>query len=89
MYLCTDRYISLQVIEFVVEDGALYLIKCSPISLHTALAGVRICANFVHSGLLRPAEALQRIDRNMVRYFTKPVVDPLFGEYESSVRRQQ
>ena len=68
-------------IEFIVEDGALYVIKCAPIALRTALAAARISTDLVHSNLLQPAEALLHIDRGTVRYFTHPVVDPLFGEW--------
>jgi pyruvate,orthophosphate dikinase len=64
----------MQDIEFTVEDGRLYMLQCR-VGKRTGPAAVRIAVDLVKERLIRPEEALLRIDPETITQLLAPVFD--------------
>lgn len=61
-------------IEFTIQDGRLYMLQCR-VGKRTAMAAMRIAVEMVKSKLIKPEEALMRIDPDQLNQLLRPVFD--------------
>ncbi|MCS7312418.1 MAG: pyruvate, phosphate dikinase [Acidobacteria bacterium] len=69
------HYRDVQDFEFTVERGRLYMLQ-TRVGKRTAQAAVRIAVDMVREGLIRPEEAVLRVDPAQVEQLLHPVIDP-------------
>mmetsp|Transcript_15029 Transcript_15029/g.33817 ORF Transcript_15029/g.33817 Transcript_15029/m.33817 type:complete len:657 (+) Transcript_15029:1732-3702(+) len=68
------HYRDMQDVEFVVQDGTLYLLQ-SRSGKRSARAAVSVAASMVRERLIGEREALMRIDPNTLDFFLHPSID--------------
>ncbi len=61
-------------IEFTIQEGRLYMLQCR-IGKRTGLAEMRIAVDMVKEKLIKPKEALSRIDPEQLSQLLRPVFD--------------
>jgi pyruvate,orthophosphate dikinase len=66
-----------QAVEFVVEEGSLYILHCRK-ARRTARAALHIAAAMVQEGLISERQALMRIEPRQMSYFLHAQIDPRF-----------
>eukprot|EP00601_Ochromonadales_sp_CCMP2298_P026932 CAMPEP_0173280248 /NCGR_PEP_ID=MMETSP1143-20121109/5582_1 /TAXON_ID=483371 /ORGANISM="non described non described, Strain CCMP2298" /LENGTH=342 /DNA_ID=CAMNT_0014217533 /DNA_START=40 /DNA_END=1066 /DNA_ORIENTATION=+ len=73
-----------QDVEFIVEDGTLYLMQ-SRSGKRSARAAVCMAASMVRERIITEREALMRIDPNQMDFFLHPSIDVAAGEKSAAV----
>jgi len=75
----TDRlekhYRDVQDFEFTIQDGKLYLLQTRT-GKRTAQAAVKIAVDMVKEKLIKPQEALMRIEPEQINQLLHPIIDP-------------
>ncbi|MCW5890090.1 MAG: pyruvate, phosphate dikinase [bacterium] len=61
-------------IEFTIQQGTLYMLQCR-VGKRTATAAVRIAVDMVKERLIKPAEAIARVDPERLNELLRPVFD--------------
>ncbi|MCO5249973.1 MAG: pyruvate, phosphate dikinase [Candidatus Kapabacteria bacterium] len=61
-------------IEFTIQDGRLYMLQCR-VGKRTAMAAMRIAVEMVKAKLIKPEEALMRVDPDQLNQLLRPVFD--------------
>ncbi len=61
-------------IEFTIQEGHLYMLQCR-VGKRTAIAAMKIAVDMVKEKLIKPAEALMRIDPDQLNQLLRPVFD--------------
>lgn len=61
-------------IEFTIQDGKLYMLQCR-VGKRTAMAAMKIAVDMVDEKLIKPKEALMRIDPDQLNQLLRPVFD--------------
>ena len=61
-------------VEFTIQDGKLYMLQCR-IGKRTAMAAVKIAYDMVQEGMIKPKEALMRIEPDQLNQLLRPVFD--------------
>lgn len=69
------HYSEMQDIEFTIQKGRLYMLQCRS-GKRTGLAAMKIAVDMVNEGLIKPKEALLRIDPDQLNQLLRPVFDP-------------
>ncbi|MCX7736368.1 MAG: pyruvate, phosphate dikinase [Candidatus Kapabacteria bacterium] len=69
-----SHYREMQDIEFTIEKGKLYMLQCRT-GKRTALAAMKIAVDMVNEGLIKPKEALMRIDPDQLNQLLRPIFD--------------
>lgn len=69
------HYREMQDIEFTIQKGKLYMLQCRA-GKRTGLAAMKIAVDMVNEGLIKPKEALLRIDPDQLNQLLRPVFDP-------------
>jgi pyruvate,orthophosphate dikinase len=68
------HYRDIQDFEFTIQDGTLYLLQ-TRIGKRTAAAAVKIAADMVEEGLIKPEEAVLRVDPASLNQLLHPSLD--------------
>lgn len=68
------HYREMQDIEFTIQKGNLYILQCRS-GKRTALAAIRIAVDMVNEGLIKPKEALLRIEPDQLNQLLRPIFD--------------
>lgn len=68
------HYRDMQDIEFTIQKGKLYMLQCRS-GKRTALAAMRIAVDMVNEGLIKPKEALLRIEPEQLNQLLRPIFD--------------
>jgi pyruvate,orthophosphate dikinase len=68
------HYRDMQDIEFTIQKGKLYMLQCRT-GKRTALAAMRIAVDMVNEGLIKPKEALLRIEPDQLNQLLRPIFD--------------
>lgn len=68
------RYRDMQDIEFTIEQGKLYMLQTRA-GKRTGFAAVRIAVDMVDERLISEAEAIERIDPDLLNHLLRPVFD--------------
>jgi len=61
-------------IEFTIQQGTLYMLQCR-VGKRTATAAVKIAVDMVKEKLIKPREALKRIDPERLNELLRPIFD--------------
>lgn len=61
-------------VEFTIQEGKLYMLQCR-VGKRTAFAAIKIAVDMVNEGLIKPQEALMRIDPDQLNQLLRPVFD--------------
>ncbi len=61
-------------VEFTIQEGKLYMLQCR-VGKRTAFAAIKIAVDMVHEGLIKPEEALMRIDPDQLNQLLRPIFD--------------
>lgn len=61
-------------IEFTIQNGKLYMLQCR-VGKRTAMASMKIAVDMVNEKLIKPKEALMRIDPDQLNQLLRPVFD--------------
>ncbi len=61
-------------IEFTIQEGKLYMLQCR-VGKRTAMAAMKIAVDMVNEKLIKPWEALMRIDPDQLNQLLRPVFD--------------
>lgn len=61
-------------IEFTIQRGKLYMLQCR-VGKRTALASIKIAIDMVKEGLIKPKEAILRIDPEQLNQLLRPIFD--------------
>ncbi|MGQ9818330.1 MAG: pyruvate, phosphate dikinase [Candidatus Kapaibacteriales bacterium] len=69
------HYREMQDIEFTIQKGKLYMLQCRS-GKRTGLAAMKIAVDMVNEGLIKPKEALLRIDPDQLNQLLRPIFDP-------------
>lgn len=59
-------------VEFTIQDGKLYMLQCR-VGKRTAMAAMKIAVDMVNEGLIKPQEALMRIEPDQLNQLLRPV----------------
>jgi pyruvate,orthophosphate dikinase len=65
----------MQDIEFTIQKGKLFMLQCRA-GKRTALAAMRIAVDMVNEKLIKPKEALMRIEAEQLNQLLRPIFDP-------------
>ncbi|MGA2296055.1 MAG: pyruvate, phosphate dikinase [FCB group bacterium] len=68
------HYHDMMDIEFTIQKGKLYMLQCR-VGKRTAMAAIKIAFDMVHEKLIKPAEALMRIEPDQLNQLLRPVFD--------------
>jgi pyruvate,orthophosphate dikinase len=68
------HYRDMQDIEFTIQKGKLYMLQCRN-GKRTAFAALKIAYDMVKEGLIKPKEALMRIDPDQLNQLLRPIFD--------------
>ncbi|MGE5479576.1 MAG: pyruvate, phosphate dikinase [Chloroflexota bacterium] len=68
------HYRDMMDIEFTIQNGKLYMLQCR-VGKRTAMAAIKIAVDMVNEGLIKPNEALMRIDPDQLNQLLRPVFD--------------
>jgi pyruvate, orthophosphate dikinase len=68
------HYRDMQDIEFTIESGKLYLLQTRT-GKRTGFAAVKIACDMVEEGLIKPREAVERVEANQITQLLAPVFD--------------
>lgn len=68
------HYREMMDIEFTIQEGKLYMLQCR-VGKRTAMAAMRIAVEMVNEKLIKPEEALLRIDPDQLNQLLRPVFD--------------
>ncbi len=77
-----SHYRDMQDIEFTIQSGKLYLLQTRT-GKRTGFAAVKIACDMVEEGLIKPREAVARVEANQIIQLLAPVFDP--AEKEKAV----
>jgi len=69
-----QHYHDMQDIEFTIQKGKLYMLQCRS-GKRTALAAMKIAVDMVNEGLIKPKEALMRIEPDQLNQLLRPIFD--------------
>jgi len=69
------HYREMMDIEFTIQKGKLYMLQCR-VGKRTALAAMRIAVDMVNEKLIKPKEALLRIEADQLNQLLRPIFDP-------------
>lgn len=69
------HYRDMMDIEFTIQKGKLYMLQCR-VGKRTALAAMRIAVDMVNEKLIKPKEALLRIEADQLNQLLRPIFDP-------------
>ena len=83
--MCTDCGASIQAVEFVVQEDALFVLN-SRKSRRTARAAVHIAVSMIQENVLTERQALTRIDPQQMNHFLHAAIDPRYGEVDYYTR---
>ncbi len=76
----TDRleihYKDIQDFEFTIQEGELFMLQTRS-GKRTGLAAIRIACEMVNEGLLKPREAITRVDPHLLDQLLHPMFDPV------------
>jgi len=61
-------------VEFTIQEGKLYMLQCRVVK-RTAFAAIKIAVDMVNEGLIKPEEALMRIDPDQLNQLLRPIFD--------------
>lgn len=61
-------------IEFTIQEGKLWMLQCR-VGKRTAMAAIKIAVDMVNEGLIKPKEALLRIEPDQLNQLLRPVFD--------------
>lgn len=69
-----QHYRDMMDIEFTIQEGKLYMLQCR-VGKRTALAAMKIAVDMVKEKLIKPKEALMRIDPEQLNQLLRPIFD--------------
>jgi len=69
-----NHYRDMQDIEFTIESGKLYLLQTRT-GKRTGFAAVKIACDMVDEGLIKPRDAVERVEANQIIQLLAPVFD--------------
>ena len=69
-----SHYREMQDIEFTIQDKKLYMLQCRS-GKRTAFAALKIAVDMVKEKLIKPEEALRRIDPDQLNQLLRPIFD--------------
>jgi pyruvate, orthophosphate dikinase len=75
------HYRDVQDFEFTIQEGRLYMLQTRN-GKRTGLAAVRVAIEMVHEGLIKPEEAIFRVEPNQLYDFLVPQLDESSGKVE-------
>jgi pyruvate, orthophosphate dikinase len=75
------HYRDVQDFEFTIQEARLYMLQTRN-GKRTGLAAVRIAIDMVHEGLIKPEEAIFRVEPNQLYDFLVPRLDESSGKVE-------
>jgi pyruvate,orthophosphate dikinase len=61
-------------IEFTIQEGKLYMLQCR-VGKRTAMAAIKIAVDMVKEKLIKPKEALMRIEPDQLNQLLRPIFD--------------
>ena len=61
-------------VEFTIQKGKLYMLQCR-VGKRTAMAALKIAVDMVNEGLIKPVDALMRIEPNQLNQLLRPIFD--------------
>ena len=69
-----EHYTDVMDIEFTIQEGKLYMLQCR-VGKRTALAAMKIAVDMVEEKLIKPKDALLRIEANQLNQLLRPIFD--------------
>jgi len=69
-----NHYRDMLDIEFTIQEGKLWMLQCR-VGKRTAMAAIKIAVDMVNEGLIKPKEALLRIEPDQLNQLLRPVFD--------------
>ncbi len=69
-----QHYKEVMDIEFTIQEGKLYMLQCR-VGKRTAIAAMKIAVDMVNEKLIKPTEALRRIEPNQLNQLLRPIFD--------------
>ena len=69
-----QHYTDMMDIEFTIQDGKLFMLQCR-VGKRTAMAAMKIAVDMVKEKLIKPKEALSRIEPEQLNQLLRPVFD--------------
>jgi len=69
-----QHYTDVMDIEFTIQEGKLYMLQCR-VGKRTALAAMKIAVDMVKEKLIKPKDALMRIEANQLNQLLRPIFD--------------
>jgi pyruvate,orthophosphate dikinase len=69
-----QHYTDVMDIEFTIQEGRLYMLQCR-VGKRTALAAMKIAVDMVKEKLIKPKDALMRIEANQLNQLLRPIFD--------------
>jgi len=78
------HYTDMQDVEFTVQEGTLFMLQTRT-GKRTGLAAVKLAVDMVKEGLIKPADAIKRIDGEHLNQLLFPIFDP--KEEAAAVKR--
>ncbi len=69
-----NHYREMQDIEFTIQKGKLYMLQCRA-GKRTAFAAMKIAVDMVNEGLIKPKQALLRIEPDQLNQLLRPIFD--------------
>lgn len=69
-----EHYRDMLDIEFTIQEGTLYMLQCR-VGKRTAMAAIKIAYDMVQEGMIKPHEALLRIEPDQLNQLLRPVFD--------------
>ena len=73
------HYKDMMDIEFTIQNKKLYMLQCR-VGKRTALAAMKIAVDMVKEGLIKPEEAIMRIEPDQLNQLLRPVFDEVEKE---------
>lgn len=69
-----EHYRDMLDVEFTIQEGKLYMLQCR-VGKRTAMAAIKIAYDMVKEGMIKPHEALMRIEPDQLSQLLRPVFD--------------
>jgi pyruvate,orthophosphate dikinase len=69
-----EHYRDMLDVEFTIQEGKLYMLQCR-VGKRTAMAAIKIAYDMVKEGMIKPHEALLRIEPDQLSQLLRPVFD--------------
>lgn len=69
-----QHYTDVMDVEFTIQEGKLYMLQCR-VGKRTALAAMKIAVDMVKEKLIKPKDALMRIEANQLNQLLRPIFD--------------